>query len=251
MSPNPFHSYRVAGNACNAFAVGEIGSDDDFFLVGALPPDESSYPLLTGNVLSAEGKPLFRLVRNVLESNPGGCTKVLGDGLGYEIRDAAGALVLKVSAQIERPADAPSGTYVTTVTGNFHDKSGRSVFNIGAGDDQIASDLKGMFGLSGFGVVGKAIGKMSETETEVAKAVIQSGGSNHRVLKGPIKGQTVELDRVALCDAQLSECTINVRSSSVAFIGSKTAFHSCEVNFFDGSAVLKNLIAHVLREGKG
>lgn len=251
MIPGRFHSYAIGGNACNAFALGEVGSPDDFFLVGAEPRDESSYPLLTGNILDSEGKPLFRLVRNVLEINPHNCVKIVGDRIGYEIHDAAGALVLKVSTEYERVTDAPSGTFVTTVSANFYDKTGRAVFKAVAGgaDEKIEAGVKSAFGISGFGAFGKATG-MSETETDVAKAVLQSGGANHRVLTGPIAGQTVELDRTALCDAQLSNCTINVRTSNVSFIGTKTAFHNCEINFFDGAAVLKNLISHVLHEGK-
>jgi len=42
-----YNNYLVGGNICNAFALGDLGSTDDFFLVGAEPLDESNYPLLT------------------------------------------------------------------------------------------------------------------------------------------------------------------------------------------------------------
>jgi hypothetical protein len=77
--PGRFNNYLIAGNICNAFALGEIGSKDDFFLLGAEPEDESNYPLLTGNILDSDGNVLFRLVRNVLGINPGHCSKIFGD----------------------------------------------------------------------------------------------------------------------------------------------------------------------------
>ena len=69
--PGQINNYLIAGNVCNAFVLGELGSRDDFFLVGAEPSTESNYPLLTGNILNSEGQVLFRLVRNVLTINPG------------------------------------------------------------------------------------------------------------------------------------------------------------------------------------
>jgi len=250
MIPGRFNSYLIGGNACNAFALGAIGSTDDFFLLGAEPREESSYPLLTGNILDAEGKVLFRLVRNVLEVNARQCSKLVVDR-GYEIHDAAGGLILKVSTEYQRLTGAPTETFVTTIAGKFYDKAGRAVFEASSGgaDEKVGSGVKAVFGLSGFGAFGHVSG-MTETEIDIAKAVLQSGGANHRVLTGPISGQTIELDRVALWDVQLTNCTINVRSSNVSFIGTKTAFHNCEINFFDGAAVLKNLISHVLRDGK-
>jgi len=40
--PRKFNNYLIAGNVCDAFALGELGSQDDFFLVGAEPEEESS-----------------------------------------------------------------------------------------------------------------------------------------------------------------------------------------------------------------
>ena len=53
--PGKFNNYLIAGNICNAFVIGELGSQDDFFLVGAEPQEESVYPFLTGNVLDSAG----------------------------------------------------------------------------------------------------------------------------------------------------------------------------------------------------
>jgi hypothetical protein len=70
INPGRFNNYLIGGNLTNAFCVGALGSTDDFFMIGAEPADESSYPLLTANVLDSEGQLLFRLVRNVITFQP-------------------------------------------------------------------------------------------------------------------------------------------------------------------------------------
>lgn len=96
-----YNNYLVGGNVCNAFALGDLGSPEDFFLVGAEPFDESNYPLLTGNILDSDGKVLCRLVRNMLVVNPGHCSKILGDHIGYEIHDGNGNLIFKVATRFQ------------------------------------------------------------------------------------------------------------------------------------------------------
>ena len=96
LMPGRFNNYLVGGNLCNAFTVGSLGAADDFYLIAAEPSEESSYPLLTGNIIDSEGNLLCRLVRNVLTLNPGDCSKLLGDAIGYEIHDAAGQFVFPV-----------------------------------------------------------------------------------------------------------------------------------------------------------
>lgn len=46
-------NYLIGGNVCNAFALGELGSTEDFFLVGAEPETDSGYPMLTENILDS------------------------------------------------------------------------------------------------------------------------------------------------------------------------------------------------------
>ena len=54
MKQGKYNNYLVGGNVCNAFTLGDLGSTDDFFLVGAEPFYESNYPLLTGNIGSVK-----------------------------------------------------------------------------------------------------------------------------------------------------------------------------------------------------
>ena len=61
MNPGKYNNYLIGGNLCNAFALGEIGSLDDFFIVGAEPDDESNYPLITANILVS-----FKTLRMVI-----------------------------------------------------------------------------------------------------------------------------------------------------------------------------------------
>jgi hypothetical protein len=136
------HNYLIAGNLCNAFAIGALGANDDFFLAGAEPAGESNYPLLTGNLIGADGKVLCRLVKNVITVNPGSCSKVQGDYIGYEIRDQKGYTVCQVLTKFERlPGDA-TGCFVTTLTGSFHDKSGKVALLAAAGDESEQHDAQ-------------------------------------------------------------------------------------------------------------
>ena len=73
------NNYLIGGNVCNAFAMGILGSVDDFFLIAAEPLGESNFPMLTGNILDSEGAVLCRIVQNMLVSNPGKCSKILSD----------------------------------------------------------------------------------------------------------------------------------------------------------------------------
>ena len=115
--------FRVHGRPVGDFAVGDVGSADDFFLVGTTDEDASGYPLLTGTLIGTDGNVLCRLWRNRLTDNPGRCTKSFGPGAGYEIRDAPGAVVLRVETEHEAGASA----FITRLTGTFTDRAGRVV----------------------------------------------------------------------------------------------------------------------------
>ena len=77
--------------------------DDDFFMLGVQPFKDSNYLTLTGNFLDSEGELLFRIVRNVLKLNPGMCSKIVGDQVGYEIH------VTKAGASFQRANSFPQG----------------------------------------------------------------------------------------------------------------------------------------------
>ncbi len=65
------NNYLVAGNLCNAFVLGELGSREDFYLMGTEPEDQSNYPVLNGTILDSQGNLLFRLAQNIIVENPG------------------------------------------------------------------------------------------------------------------------------------------------------------------------------------
>ena len=47
--------FRVHGRGVGDFAVGDVGSAEDFFLVGTTADDANGYPLLTGTLLGTDG----------------------------------------------------------------------------------------------------------------------------------------------------------------------------------------------------
>ena len=114
-----YNNYLIGGNVCNAFALGDLGSKEDFFLIGAEPFDESNYPQLTGNILDSDGNVLFRLARNMLVINPGHCSKILGDHVGYEIHDGNGVLIFKVTTLFETLPGSQEKCFCYNYIGQF------------------------------------------------------------------------------------------------------------------------------------
>jgi hypothetical protein len=213
-----FNNYLVGGNVCNAFTLGELGSPEDFFLVGAEPFGESNYPLLTGNILDSEGNVLFRLVRNMLVINPGHCSKILSDYIGYEIHDGNGQLIFKVATQFEKLPRSNEECFVTTISANFFNKNGELVFKAHSGDEneRIESSVKSVFGFSGgFGLVQG----LNDDEMNVARAMLSTGGAIHRILSGPISGQEISLDGAAVMNAQIDKCTVHVSTGEFVILG--------------------------------
>lgn len=245
--PGVFNNYVIAGNVCNAFALGELGSQHDFFLVGAEPQEESSYPLLTGNILDSEGNVLFRLVRNVLVLNPGHCSKILGDHVGYEIHDSSGVLILKIRTLFQ-PLLGSQGPemFVTTLAGNFYNKEKELVFSANSGeqDERIETNIKCAFGFSGgFGLVQG----MSEEEINFARIVLFSRGAVHEPIKGYLDSKEITLDGKALIGARLTNCKIHVHTGDFATFG-QNAFEHCEFIFHDAAERIKNLVLSLMSQ---
>ena len=237
-----YNNYLIAGNVCNAFAIGEIGSSEDFFLVGAEPAEESNYPLLTGNFLDSEGNVLFRLVRNVLVVNPGHCSRILSDHVGYEICDSSGKLVLAVRTVFERLPGATEETFVTTLKANCHDKSGKLVLqaNSGEPDEELVTGTKCAIGFSppgSFGVV-QCIG---EKERSFLACILMTRGVVHEQLTGCIEGGAISLDGKALVDCNLLNCTIDVARGEFVMLG-KTKLENCKIKFSGMAQNVRNLV---------
>ncbi len=235
-NPGQYNNYLLAGNVCNAFALGELGSVDDFFLVGAEPPDESGYPLLTGNILDSEGNVLFRLVQNILLINPGHCSKIVGNSVGYEVHDSAGETILAVKTKFEPLPEATENGFVTTLKANFYNKNGELVFSANSGepDEKIEASCKKAFGFSGgFGLVGG----YNDEELDLARVALSTRGKVHRLLSGITMNEgELDLDGVALKNTRLENITIHVRTGNFLLLpgnhieGCKFLFHGEAAN---------------------
>jgi len=241
-----YNNYLVGGNICNAFALGELGSSDDFFLIGAEPFDESNYPLLTGNILDSEGNILFRLVRNILVINPGHCSKILSDHVGYEIHDGNGQLIFKVATRFEKLAGSNEECFVTTISANFYNKSGDLVFKAHSGDenDRIESSVKSVFGFSGgFGLVQG----LNQDEMNVARAMLSTGGAIHKVLSGKIADTEVSLDGAALFNAHIDNCTVHVSTGEFIMLGKNNGFSNSKFAFSGAAENIRQLVLQLNR----
>ena len=246
LNKGQFNNYLVGGNVCNAFALGELGSSDDFFLIGAEPDGESNYPLLTGNILDSEGNVLFRLVKNMLVSNPGNCSKILGDHIGYEIHDGNGQLIFKVRTRLECLPGETAESFVTTISANFFDKNGNLVFHATSGgdDERIESSVKSGFGYTGeFGLVQG----MSEDELTIARMMLASGSAIHRVLTGPVSGKTVSLDGTMILNAQISNCTVQLSTCEFTISGTANHFNNCHFELSGAVAKIRDLVVRLMQ----
>jgi hypothetical protein len=237
------HNYLIAGNLCNAFVLGEVGSADDFFLVGADPgPHETSYPLLTGNILDSEGDVLFRLVRNILVLNPGHCSKMVGDHIGYEIHDTNDNLIFKVETIYTPPANHPDSKLITTLKANFYNKNKELVFaaNSGEEDERIEALCKCRFGFS-HGCFGPRFGPPPVPHEElVAAAALAGGGFVHEVASGDFEGVDFTLDGKILIDIHIRNCKIHVHSGNWEILPSARVEHNVFV-FHDQAKKIADL----------
>jgi hypothetical protein len=238
--PGRYNNYVIAGNVCNAFALGKIGSQDDFFLIGAEPEDESNYPLLTGNILDSEGNVLFRLVRNVLVFNPGLCSRIFGDHVGYEIHDSAGKLIFKVRTVFESLPGTEDVMFVTTIAANFYNKERQLIFqaNSGEPDERIETNVKSAFGFSGgFGLVQG----MTEDELVLTRMALLTKGNVNQLITGNIDGEQVNLDGKLLLNARLTNCTVHVKTGQFSLLG-ECSIEYCKFVFRDEAENIKRLV---------
>lgn len=247
--PGRFNNYLLAGNVCNAFILGEVGSQDDFFLVGAEPTDESPYPLLTGNILDSEGTVLFRLVRNMLVFNPGDCSRIFGDRLGYEIHDSAGKPIFKVKTVFSELPPLGYESFVTTIAANFYNKKGELVFraNSGEEDERIELNVKSVIGFTGggFGIVQD----MNGQELDLARIVLATRGAVHQLLTGQFDGQEISLDGKAVHNARITNCQIRVTTGEFALYG-QNEFSNSTFQFEGAAENIRQLVINLVRQHK-
>lgn len=232
------NNYLIGGNLCNAFALGELGSYEDFFLLGAEPEFESNYPLLTGNILDSEGKVLFRLVRNTLLINPGHCKKILGDHIGYEIHDSNDTLIFKVSTEFKNLPNQGEECFVTTISGNFFNKDRNLVFkaNLGGEYERIESSAKTLLGFPGGFLQG-----YSDDEIKQVELALHTKGAIHRILNGSFSREEVLLDGALINGAQMIDCDVIVKTGEF-ILGSNNEFGNCRFHFDGPASQLRNLV---------
>jgi hypothetical protein len=233
----------IAGNACNAFCLGELGSPDDFFLVGAEPDPDSNFPMLTGNFLNSEGELLFRIVRNVLELNPGMCSKAISDHLGYQIHDRDGATLFAVRTEwsMNRDAQHPDAKLETTISGNFYDKSGKVVFKADSGkeDERIDAETKLAFGFQPPIGLSHSWG-LSDVECRVVAMALNGRGAVYQSISGHHVDEEIELNGKLVIDAVIERCKLHVRTPQ--FVLFNSVIRNCEAYFYEDMARLRTFI---------
>jgi hypothetical protein len=238
--PGEYNNYLIGGNLCNAFAVGEIGAVDDFFMVGTEPSDESSYPIITGNILDSEGNVLFRLVRNTLHINPGQCSKIVGDILGYEIHDSAGKMIFRISTKYEYSERLKRECFVTTIDGNFYDKAKQLVFSATSGSDAERIEAVGKCALGfsgGFGIVQN----YSKDEMDIVRIALLSKGSIHQRLTGEYIEKEIDFEGKYIQQARLIKCRITITEGNF-FQGSNNEIGNCSINFLEKAGRIYNFV---------
>ncbi len=228
--PGQDNNYLVGGNVCNAFALGEIGSEDDFFLVAAEPTSESNYPMLTGNFLDSEGNVLFRLVQNQLLINPGNCSRILSDHIGYEIHDSAGHQILKVRTEFLKLPQLESECFVTTISAKCFDKNRNLVFVATSGEEgeSLEASVKSLFGFNRGGGTGIVMG-LSESQIDLAQACLATGGVVHEILEGEISDQEICLDGKMLRNATVTNCKLTIITGEFILAGPNNEIRDNEI----------------------
>ena len=201
------NNYILGGNLCNAFVIGEIGSSDDFFIVASEPTDESIYPMITGNILDSDGNLLFRLVRNILVINPGKCSRISGNQIGYEIHDSAGVNIFKVSTKFEYCEPIGQECFITTISGKFFNKSKGLLFQADSGSEDEKLLVSGKYALGFSGTFGLTNNYRQE-ELELAKVSLITHGNVYEQLSGKFENTEVNFEGKYIHDVKIDKCKI-------------------------------------------
>lgn len=216
------NNYLIGSNITNAFVIGSVGSDEDFFLVAAQPTQDSNYPLISGNFLDSEGDVLFKLVRNMLIVNPGKCSKILSDRIGYEIHDSEENLILKVKTSLESLPNQDTECWVTTIEGNFFDKSKTKVVEASENQGFVETSIGCAMGFNGNGFA--MVAGMSDIQQEVAKIALLSQGEVFEPISGNHENEEIRLEgKIIMPDAVIKNCDILVENGRFVILGGKVS----------------------------
>jgi hypothetical protein len=99
--------------------------------------------------------------------------------------------------------------------------------------------VKSAFGFSGgFGLVQG----LNQDETNVARAMLSTGGAIHKVLTGNITDTEVSLDGAALLNAQIDNCTINVSTGEFVLLGQNNSFSNSQFSFSGAAENIRQLV---------
>ncbi|NKF22614.1 hypothetical protein [Solimonas marina] len=250
-APQIFQRHRIAnylvdGKLCNTFAIGALGTAEDFFLLGVEQPGETHEPMITANLLGADGKVLCRLVRNMITANPGQCRKVFDEQIGYEIHDRDGNTIFAVRTRRDANAGADDPAFVMVLSGRFHDRQGKQVaqLSLAGADEFIDETLPAAFGFDGnFGLSRQ----LSEDAAVVARLMMMTRGATHQVIRGSITQQAFTLDGAIVHNAQFNGCKLRLTSGEFAVFGESNAFNDCHFDFYGPAGNVRNLMMELMK----
>lgn len=223
------NNYIISGNIVRCFAIGEIGSHDDFFLIGVEPPDDSPYPLLSGNILDSNGDLLFRLERNVITYNPSNSSKIYGDAIGYEIIDTEGEQILKVETHFKEVYRVEGEYFYSTIEGNFYNKNKELIVTSHGGENGqfLATSTKLLFDTNAVRV------NYSDDEITLIHCIYYHNGTIYQLLTGTHEGEEIDLDRKCLKDAVFLNCKISIAKGDFVGVDDNTVLSACSITFKD------------------
>jgi len=214
------HNYLIGGNQANAFCIGDVGNSDDFYIIGVEPPEEITYPLISGNIFDSEGARLFTLVNNSWHWNPKNYVRITGDWFGYEIHDSSGKFILRIDTAFRALNGSTSECWVTTIKGDFYDRSGVLVCHANSGmeGERIESRTKMAFGFAGSGFsINSGYGPI---ESLFLRHIFASRSEVNQLLTGRIHNREITLDGKFLYNCQIIDCTVHVDEGNFVVDGS-------------------------------
>jgi hypothetical protein len=182
-------------------------------------------------------------VRNVLTLNPGDCSKFLGDRIGYEIHDSAGKFILRVNTRFLE-VQGVGESYVTTIDGQFFDKTGTIVFDAGSDEEgpRLIANTKLALGFAMGGGFGLVQG-YAEEELEIARIALATGGTVYEAVRGVLEGVDFSLDGKALLNVVVANCRIHVKTGN--WVMDRCALQNDQFDFTGEAAHIKWLVEQI------
>ena len=163
---------------------------------------------------------------------------VQSDHIGYEIHDGNDNFIFSIATKFENFGNGEEG-YVTTFSANFYNNKGEVVFKAGSGvqNDYIEASTKAVFGFSGSFGFSQGFNK---NELEIASMMLSTGGTINKVISGNIFEQEISLDGVAVINANIDKCSIQV--STGEFILKDSKIKHSKIGFSGAASNIYNLI---------